>query len=114
MKFSRDVTTHLFKYVRTVDIKFNPFDTRTASAKELMAQVMAERFKKANPKLEIKKNLVYTPDSPLITFKFVDDTEKVFEGEEYNVREILKEVYMHTNIMDFNWEVEEKNIDDHL
>uniref|UniRef100_A0A6U6G9Y6 Large ribosomal subunit protein mL53 n=1 Tax=Odontella aurita TaxID=265563 RepID=A0A6U6G9Y6_9STRA len=114
MRFTRDITTHLFKYVRTVDIKFNPFDGRTGSAKELLRQVLANRYRKANPKLEIKKNVVFTAEPPLIKFKFVDETEKIFEGEEYNVNEMLQEVYMHANMMDFNFEVEERNIEDDL
>jgi hypothetical protein len=51
------------------------FDARTTSARELLQQVRAERFKKANPKLEILTTVTGSAAPPKAVFKFVDDTE---------------------------------------
>ena len=75
MKLAKDVTTHLFKYVKVVDIRFNPFDGRSKSVKELLRQVQATRYSKANPKLEIKKAILATADAPFAHFQFVDGSE---------------------------------------
>ena len=75
MKLAKDVTTHLFKYVKVVDIRFNPFDGRSKSVKELLRQVQATRYSKANPNLEIKKAILATADAPFAHFQFVDGSE---------------------------------------
>jgi len=75
MKLAKDVTTHLFKYVKVVDIRFNPFDGRSKSVKELLRQVQATRYSKANPNLEIKRQILATADAPFATFQFVDGSE---------------------------------------
>lgn len=75
MKLAKDVTTHLFKFVKVVDIRFNPFDGRSKSVKELLRQVQATRYSKANPKLEIKKAVLATADAPFAHFQFVDGSE---------------------------------------
>jgi hypothetical protein len=75
MKLAKDVTTHLFKYVKVVDIRFNPFDGRAKSVKELLRQVQATRYSKANPNLKIEKQILATADAPFATFQFVDGTE---------------------------------------
>ena len=51
------------------------FDIRSGSAKELLRQVRADRFKKTNPKLKIQSNIVNTPNPPNVTFKFADESE---------------------------------------
>jgi hypothetical protein len=116
LKFNKEVSTHLFKYIRNIDIKFNrecfalgtqlqyllrtslcqrrnssvancfltayfsisqitAFDSRTRSARELLRQVQAKRFSKANPKLKIEIDAHNRPDAPLASFKFIDETE---------------------------------------
>jgi hypothetical protein len=50
------------------------FDDRTRSIRELLRQVQAERFAKANTKLKIKTHVVGTVDPPLAEFEFVDGT----------------------------------------
>jgi hypothetical protein len=55
---------------------FDPaFDNRTRSARELLRQVQASRFKKANPKLKIAIDVHSRPDAPVAVFHFVDGTE---------------------------------------
>jgi hypothetical protein len=75
VKFNKEVSAHLFKYVRSIDIKFNPLDSRTRSARELLRQVQAPRFGKANPKLAVRYEVHYRPEAPSAHFKFIDDTE---------------------------------------
>ena len=53
---------------------FTAFDSRTRSVRELLRQVQAERFSKANPKLKIKANVLGTVDPPIAEFEFVDGT----------------------------------------
>mmetsp|Transcript_23181 Transcript_23181/g.33907 ORF Transcript_23181/g.33907 Transcript_23181/m.33907 type:complete len:114 (+) Transcript_23181:224-565(+) len=112
MKVTRDISTHLFKYVKRVDIRFNPFDDRTRSARELMRQVQAERFIKANPKLKINKNVVGTIDTPSVEFEFVDGTVKTFDSKEFLAKEMLSEVYTTADNLDIEYELAGKSIDD--
>eukprot|EP00536_Pseudo-nitzschia_multiseries_P018147 jgi/Psemu1/54307/gm1.54307_g len=75
IKFSKETSSRLFRYVRTVDIRFNPFDNRTKSARELWRQMQATRYRKANPKLEINTHVLGSASPPEVVFKFIDDTE---------------------------------------
>ena len=50
-------------------------DSRASSARELLRQVRAERFKKANPKLEVSATVTASAAPPSAVFKFIDDTE---------------------------------------
>jgi cytochrome c1 len=54
---------------------FAAFDARTTSARELLRQVRADRFKAANPKLEIAATVTGTADPPKVLFQFVDESE---------------------------------------
>lgn len=112
VKFPKELTTHLFRYVRNVDIKFNPFDSRTRSARELLRQVQADRYKKANPKLEVKSSVLSTPDAPSVAFKFIDGTEHSFDSQEYNCKEMMEQVYFRAMEIDTEFEKAGKSPDD--
>mmetsp|Transcript_1801 Transcript_1801/g.2593 ORF Transcript_1801/g.2593 Transcript_1801/m.2593 type:complete len:118 (+) Transcript_1801:80-433(+) len=112
LKITKDISTHLFKYVKNIDITFNPFDSRTRSARELLRQVQAQRFVKANPKLKIAANVVSTPNPPQVRFQFADDSEHLFDSQNFLANEMLDEVYLITNEMDIDYEIEGKSIDD--
>lgn len=107
LKFNKEVSTQLFKYVSTIDLKFNrklwslgddrsldfprenllslfthhhamtsiAMDNRTTSVRELLRQLRAKRFTKANPKLAINVDVHNRPASPSAHFKFVDGTD---------------------------------------
>mmetsp|Transcript_14571 Transcript_14571/g.17243 ORF Transcript_14571/g.17243 Transcript_14571/m.17243 type:complete len:115 (-) Transcript_14571:33-377(-) len=111
-KISRDLTTHLIKFVNRVDIRFNPFDDRTSSARELWRQMSGDRFKTANPKLLVKTNIVGTVDPPQVKVEFVDGTVKEFKSKEYMAREMMNEVFMFANDLDIEYELAGKSIDD--
>lgn len=110
-KFTKTVTSNLIRYVSTVDVKFNPFDMRTRSARELLRQVSSERFLKAHPKLKISTHVVATVDPPKVEFQFVDGTKKEFNSEEYQVQEMMGEVFMQAEQMDNQYEMEGKSLD---
>lgn len=112
LKFTKDISTHLFKYVRNVDVTFNPFDIRTRSARELLRQVQAGRFSSANPNLKVKAHVVATPDPPSVVFKFVDGTEKVFDSQEFIVNEMMEKVFLHSMEINNDYEMNGKSIDD--
>lgn len=50
------------------------FDSRTTSARELLRQVQASRFKQANPNLNICLDVHNRPDAPSASFVFIDDS----------------------------------------
>lgn len=54
---------------------YTAFDQRTRSARELLRQVQANRFVKANPKLKIAVDVHSRPDAPCANFVFVDGSE---------------------------------------
>lgn len=106
------MATHLFKYVTKVNVKYNPFDGRTTSAREVLTQVRASRFSKVNPNLKIVPDIVSTIDPPLIDFQFVDGSQKSFDSQGYHAKEILDEVYQYLTNLDMEYQLADKNIDD--
>lgn len=100
IKFSKETSTRLFRYVKSIDIRFNrkylsscyaicsffqlivmhqhrfpAFDSRTRSTREIWRQMQAKRFHDANPKLKINTDVSSSPDPPQIVFTFVDDSK---------------------------------------
>jgi hypothetical protein len=144
IKFQKDVSTHLFKYLRQIDISFNreyifldagcslvhsqphimcstsihiyffrtAFDQRTRSARELLRQVQAKRFTKANPNLKINVDVHNRAEKPLARFALVDGTEQLFETHENNVKEIMFQVHLKAMELDADYELAGKSIDE--
>ena len=75
IKFTKEASSQLFRLVKTVDIRFNPLDNRTSSAREIWRQMQATRYRKANPKLKINTEVLGTAAAPEVVFKLIDDTE---------------------------------------
>ena len=50
-------------------------DSRTTSIRELLRQLRAKRFTKANPKLAIKVDVHNRPAAPSAHFQFIDGTD---------------------------------------
>ncbi|EED91920.1 predicted protein [Thalassiosira pseudonana CCMP1335] len=112
LKVTKDMSSHLIKYIRTVDISFNPFDMRTRSARELLRQINVDRYRRANPKLKIKTNILSTPHAPSVKFAFVDGTDKNFDSKEFLADEMLMDVWRTAMKMDDDFELEGKNVED--
>jgi len=51
------------------------FDNRTVSAREVIRQIDCERFRTANPKIQINQNMFYNPKPPTVQVAFVDGSE---------------------------------------
>jgi len=111
-KITKDMSSHLIKYVRKVDIHFNPFDNRTRSARELLRQVNSERLLKSNPRLKVNPIIHARPDAPRVQFTFVDGTDATFDSREYLASEMLTDVWRTLTKMDDDFELEGKNVDD--
>ncbi|KAL7539289.1 hypothetical protein ACHAWF_006366 [Thalassiosira exigua] len=112
LKITKDMSAHLIKYVRKVDVSFNPFDMRTRSARELLRQVNSQRILRANPKMKVIPNVHSKPDAPRAHFTFVDGTDMSFDTKDLLVNEMLMEVWRTVMKMDDNFEMEGKNVDD--
>ena len=106
------MSTHLIKYVRTIDVSFNPFDNRTRSARELLRQMNVERYLRSNPKLKVTAMVNSKPDAPWVKFGFVDGTDKKFDSREYLADEMLMDVWRVAMKMDDDFELEGKNVED--
>ncbi|KAL7448971.1 hypothetical protein ACHAWC_001081 [Mediolabrus comicus] len=112
LKITKEMSTHLIKYVRTIDVSFNPFDNRTRSARELLRQMNVERYLRSNPKLKVTAMVNSKPDAPWVKFAFVDGTDKKFDSREYLADEMLMDVWRVAMKMDDDFELEGKNVDD--
>lgn len=112
LKITREMSSHLIKYVRKVDVSFNPFDMRTRSARELLRQVNSQRLLRANTKLKVNTLVQAKPDAPTVKFVFVDGSDITFDSREYLANEMLMEVWRKTMKMDDDFELEGKNVDD--
>lgn len=135
-KITKEISTHLFKYVRTVEVTFNrkscyehfcrdrmsgislnicaylAFDRRTRSARELLRQVQSQRYSKANPKLKVITKVVGTVDPPSVRFVYVDGNDQMFDSQNYIAKEILAEVFQRANNLDIQFELDGKNVDE--
>jgi len=112
IKFTKETSSRLFRYVKTVDIKFNPFDNRTKSAREIWRQMQATRYHKANPKLKINTEVLGTAAAPEVVFKFFDDTEKRYDSRNYTASEIFFDVHLSLDNLDNEFEMSGKSLDD--
>mmetsp|Transcript_10022 Transcript_10022/g.21044 ORF Transcript_10022/g.21044 Transcript_10022/m.21044 type:complete len:116 (+) Transcript_10022:402-749(+) len=112
LKVNKELSSQLMKYVRNIDVSFNPFDSRTRSARELLRQVNIQRYRRANPKLKVNAHILSTPNAPTVKFHFVDGSDKIFDSKEYLVNEMLEDVWRMAMKMDDDFELEGKNVDD--
>mmetsp|Transcript_15993 Transcript_15993/g.23706 ORF Transcript_15993/g.23706 Transcript_15993/m.23706 type:complete len:115 (+) Transcript_15993:1505-1849(+) len=112
LKITKEMTTHLIKYVRNVNISFNPIDQRTKSARELLRQVQAPRYTESNPKLKINVEVRNTVEPPSVVFQFVDDSEMKFESMKYKTRDIMFDVFLYSMNLDTTYELQGKSLDD--
>jgi hypothetical protein len=111
----RDTIT--FVYLLTYSLclcfaSFSAFDQRTRSARELLRQVQAQRFAKANPNLKINIDIHDLPSRPVARFTMVDGTEQVFETHENTVNDMLFQVHLKTMKLDAEFELEGKSVDE--
>mmetsp|Transcript_22339 Transcript_22339/g.25410 ORF Transcript_22339/g.25410 Transcript_22339/m.25410 type:complete len:117 (+) Transcript_22339:161-511(+) len=111
-KLNKVMTTHLIKFVRKIEIHFNPIDARTTSVRELWRQVTAARFEKANPNMKVTIEMVQGAAHPTAKVELVDGTKMNFEGQKYHCKEILEAIYMKASQLDIELELEGKSIDD--
>mmetsp|Transcript_28924 Transcript_28924/g.42890 ORF Transcript_28924/g.42890 Transcript_28924/m.42890 type:complete len:116 (+) Transcript_28924:191-538(+) len=112
VRFTKEVTNKLIKYVTRIDIQFNPFDGRSKAAREMWRQMKAQRYYQANPKLSLDLKQVSTPVPPVVKFSFVDGSNMDFDCEQQHCKEMLHGVWEHARDMDFEFEMTDKNIDD--
>ena len=110
LKFNKELSVHLFKYIKSVDLSFNPFDNRTRSIRELMRQMQAKATKYDKLKLNIDVNAA--PNPPAARFLFADGTEQKFETNQFVVNEIMFQVHLKAMQLDADYELEGKSIED--
>ncbi len=130
IKFTKAASTRLFRYVKSVDIKFNrkcwrqqytrkmctvffvmgsksdipvpsAFDSRTKSARELWRQMQATRYHDMNPKLKVNTIVSGSADAPEVVFTFVDDSEVRIMRVAYTLIDILHHKSNCYSIMGF-------------
>jgi len=89
------------------------FDIRSKPAKEVLRQMQSERFSSANPKMKVTPFVVGTPHSPVIDFSFIDGSQMnfVIDNPEQHCKEMLDQVWQHTIDMDFQFEIDGKEIE---
>ena len=89
-------------------------DVRSTSAKEVMRQVSATRFLLANPKIVIEKNLNLSPRPPSVVFTFIDGSDEIFDTQDLVAKEMMDTIWLKTNAMSCEYEMEGKSIDDSM
>lgn len=112
IKFNKETSTRLFRYVKSVDISFNPFDNRTRSTREIWRQLQATRYHNANPNLSINTHVLGTAGPPEVVFKFIDDTEKRFDSQHLKANEIMFDVHLNLDRLDNEYEMSGKSLDE--
>lgn len=112
LKITKEMSSHLIKYVRTVNFSFNAFDSRTRSAREVMRQFEAQRLVRANPKLKVKADVHSRPSAPEVKVSFVDGTDLTFDSQEYIAADMLMDIWRAAMKLDDEFELEGKNVED--
>mmetsp|Transcript_17803 Transcript_17803/g.23046 ORF Transcript_17803/g.23046 Transcript_17803/m.23046 type:complete len:118 (-) Transcript_17803:144-497(-) len=113
LKFDKEMSTHLFKFVNTVKISYNPFDMRTTSAREIVDRMHAPRYKKANPRLKLDIEIHDRPSAPFVEFHFVDGTNHIVNpSNTQQAKDILFNVHLEASRVDAEYEMAGKNVED--
>lgn len=75
--------------------------------------MQCDRLAKANPKMKVTPEVVMTIHPPLVNFFFVDGSklDYVIESPDQHCQEILDEVWDHITDIDFQFEIDGKEID---
>jgi hypothetical protein len=89
------------------------FDIRSKPAREILRQLQADRFAKANPKMTLSPEILYTIQPPVVNFSFVDGSslKYIIEVPDQHCQEILDEVWDHITDIDYQFDIDGKEID---
>ena len=110
---SRQESVRLFKYVTNVDIKFNPWDAKSNSARELWRRLTSKKLAKSNPSALVNATMPSSVLVPSAHIKFVDGSERTLDDtSELTVDDIISQINMAAARIDNEWILEGKEIDE--
>ena len=109
---SRTEKPRLFMYVQAVSIEFNAWDRSACSVRELWRQLSSKRLRAANPKCEVKAEMVDAATAPRMQLKFVDGSDLSFpDTSKHTCNEILSEIYQRASDLDFEYATQGKALE---
>ncbi|KAG5186705.1 hypothetical protein JKP88DRAFT_235950 [Tribonema minus] len=112
-RFRREQAIHLFKYVREVNVKMNPWaGDLNRGALEFLRRMGSPAHLKANPKVKIDSQFVLEPTWPKIHVKFVDNSKLEWEAHRQPCQEVVEAYLLHAQEIESQFEMEDKNIDE--
>lgn len=74
--------------------------------------MQATRYHQANPNLKIHTHVLGSAAAPQVVFRFFDDTEKVFDSQNYTASEIFFDVHLSLDQKDNEFEMSGKSLDE--
>jgi hypothetical protein len=103
----------LYKYVASVEIGFNPWDSKSTSTRELWRRLSSAKMVKSNPKVELSAKMPVDLKQPFTKLKFLDgSTLHLEDTSTMRVEEIFSEINMGAARIDNQYMKEGKELDD--
>mmetsp|Transcript_19428 Transcript_19428/g.35153 ORF Transcript_19428/g.35153 Transcript_19428/m.35153 type:complete len:118 (+) Transcript_19428:103-456(+) len=115
-RVKKSEAVRLYKYVKSVEIAFNPFDAKSTSARELWRRLSSPRLARSNPQAQLNiKTLTDKTALPAAHMTFVDGSEVKFDDiSTTDVAALLSEMHMGAAKIDNVWAMEGKDLDDDI
>ena len=113
LRIPKQESARLFKYVTAVDIQFNPWDSKSNSARELWRRLTSKKLVKSNPNAIVKAITPSNILAPSAAIKYVDGSERILDDTSgLTVDDILSEMNIAAARIDNEWVLEGKDLDD--
>ena len=100
-------TPDLFKFVSKASFKFDPFNEKARSVREVWRDLSSSRYAKSNPKAKLTFELVKDEPSAL-TVSYIDGRVEEFEPDGITAREIFSEIWYNAFDVEWNYRAEQK------
>ena len=113
-KVTKEAAARLFRYVKRVEVSFNPLDPTgsSRSCRELMVQLSSNRIKKANPKMQIIADVHGRHVNPTMVVNFADDSEAmIIDTNESKVEELKADIFQRLMSIEQTYEAAGKLVD---
>jgi hypothetical protein len=103
----------LYKYVVSVEVGFNPWDSKSTSTRELWRRLSSAKMVKSNPKVALTAKMPVDLKLPYTTLKFLDGSVLTLEDTStMRVEEIFSEINMGAARIDNMYMTQGKELDD--
>ncbi|CAB1460568.1 unnamed protein product [Pleuronectes platessa] len=80
----------LLKAVRTITVRFCPFESNVRSTREFLAAVSSEKVRSTNMNCEVTSMVKHDRSEPIVDITYADGERLVMKGAQLTSREMLE------------------------